>query len=94
MQSVHNKIHAAFNMVRVHEEIDIELATDSDEVELIELGTEVNVGLTMQECLLRVEQSTALATGQSESCGVYYIDEVREDVTTLYAKCLAALSEG
>lgn len=49
-------------------------------------------GASMQECLMRIEQSTALPPGQSFA--VYDVEEVREDVTTLYVKCLAALSEG
>ncbi len=89
---VHDKIRRAFDLVRVHAEIDIEIATD--EVELIDLDTDANVDLTIEACLLHVEQNAGLALGQLESFGVYDIEEVREDVTTLYAHCLADLADG
>lgn len=48
LQYVHDKIRAAFDEVRMHAEIDIEVQNADIEIELIDLDPAVDIGLTLR----------------------------------------------
>lgn len=92
LQSVHEKIRAAFDLVRVHAEIDIEVLANDAEIEVIELDAAACFDVLVYSALKddTIIRSTAQPAGFQQT---FEIDNVFESAEELIQLACDAMSE-
>ena len=101
MQSVHEKIRAAFEVVRVHAEIDIGVVEDkeidgmiSEVLQLVEIEEqeveliELDEEADAEACLRDAARAVQQQAGRENDVGVYHIRVPTEDAAMLIEQAL------
>lgn len=85
-------IHTAFETARAEIDIEFEIELEPDaEIELIEMDEDSDADVTIQDCVLHLEQNAY--AGASDSCGAYIIEAPSESAEKLIAEAIRELGD-